>query len=117
MRILHAMECTIGGTRRHLVDVARGQLERGHQLALAVACLREPRFQADLEDLARRGARVFEIPMLRSISPWSDARHLGAVRAALRAFEPEIVHTHSSKAGVLGRVASLLEQRGTRIHT
>ncbi|HTF90438.1 MAG TPA: glycosyltransferase [Planctomycetota bacterium] len=117
MRILHAMECTIGGTRRHLVDVVRGQLERGHPVALAVACLREPRFRADLEDLQRRGARVFEIPMLRSISPWRDAKHLGEVRRALRAFEPDVVHTHSSKAGVLGRLASLLEHRGARIHT
>jgi len=111
------MECTIGGTRRHLVDVVRGQLERGHPVALAVACLREPRFRADLEDLQRRGARVFEIPMLRSISPWRDAKHLGEVRRALRAFEPDVVHTHSSKAGVLGRLASLLEHRGARIHT
>ncbi len=111
------MECTIGGTRRHLVDVARGQLERGHQIALAVSCEREPRFRRDLEELARLGARVFEIPMLRTISPLRDARHMRDLRASLREFEPEIVHTHSSKAGVLGRVASLLEGRGTRVHT
>ena len=111
------MECTIGGTRRHLVDVARGQLERGHQVALAVSCEREPRFRPDLEELARLGARVFEIPMLRTISPLRDARHLRELRGRLREFEPEIVHTHSSKAGVLGRQASILEARGTRVHT
>ena len=117
MRILHAMESTIGGTRRHLVDVTRGQLQRGHQVALAVSCEREPRFRGDLADLARRGAQVFEVPMRRAISPLDDARRLRELRRALASFAPEIVHTHSSKAGFLGRVASLLEGRGVRIHS
>ncbi len=117
MRILHAMECTIGGTRRHIVDVARGQLERGHQVALAVACEREPRFREDLAALAREGAVVFEIPMLREVSPARDFRHLRELRGRLRDFEPEIVHTHSSKAGVLGRLASIATGMGARVHT
>jgi glycosyltransferase involved in cell wall biosynthesis len=117
VRILHAMECTIGGTRRHLVDVARGQLELGHKLALAVSCEREPRFRADLELLAKAGAVVFEIPMRREISPRRDLRHLRELRARLKEFAPDIVHTHSSKAGVLGRVASLQEECGVRVHT
>src|SRR5688572_29962613 len=111
------MECTIGGTRRHLVDVARGQLARGHEVALAVSCEREPRFREDLRSLSAAGARVFEIPMVRRISPALDRRHLRELRLRLREYAPEVVHTHSSKAGVLGRLASIFEERGTRIHT
>ncbi len=117
MRILHAMECTIGGARRHLVDVASGQLARGHEVALAVACEREPRFRKDLDVLQQAGATLFEIPMLRQIAPWRDARQMFEIRRCLREYSPEIVHTHSSKAGVLGRVASLLEHSGVRVHT
>lgn len=111
------MECTIGGARRHLIDVAGGQLELGHQVALAVSCEREPKFRADLAQLAGKGASVFEIPMLRQISPLRDLRQLRELRSRLREFAPDIVHTHSSKAGVLGRVASLQEELGVRVHT
>jgi len=111
------MECTIGGARRHLVDVASGQLELGHQVGLAVSCEREPKFRADLARLAAAGACVFEIPMLRRISPRRDLKHLREMRARLLEYAPEIVHTHSSKAGVLGRVASLQEDVGVRVHT
>lgn len=111
------MECTIGGTRRHLVDVTRGQLELGHQVGLAVSCQREPRFREDLAQLAGAGASVFEVPMLREISPRSDLRQLRALRRLLRDYAPDIVHTHSSKAGALGRVGSLLEEVGVRVHT
>ena len=117
MRILHAMECTIGGTRRHLVDVARGQLARGHQVALAVSCEREPRFREDLARLTAEGASVFEIPMVRAISPRADARHQRELARVLGTWRPEVVHTHGSKAGALGRMASLLSGVGVRIHT
>ena len=111
------MECTVGGTRRHLVDVVRGQLARGHEVALAVSCERDAEFRRELEALAGEGVVVFEIPMLRSISPWLDFRHLAELRRRLRDYAPQIVHTHSSKAGVLGRLASLLEDCGARVHT
>lgn len=117
MRILHAMECTIGGTRRHLVDVARGQLARGHEVGLAVSCEREPRFRADLQGLSAAGAQVFEVPMVRPIAPFADLAHQRTLGRILRAWRPQIVHTHASKAGALGRCASLLEDIGTRVHT
>ncbi|MCA9015130.1 MAG: glycosyltransferase family 1 protein, partial [Planctomycetaceae bacterium] len=44
------------------------------------------------------------IPHLtRSISPLNDWRAYRELIAALRDFQPELVHTHSSKAGILGR--------------
>jgi len=116
-RVLHVMECTIGGTRRHLVDVAQGLLERGIDLHLAVAVERAPDFRADLERLARRGCGVHELAMVRELSPGRDARHLLALERLLARLAPDVVHTHSSKAGVLGRLASLATGIGRRVHT
>ncbi|MCY2958605.1 MAG: glycosyltransferase [Planctomycetota bacterium] len=117
MRVLHVMECTIGGTRRHLVDAAAGQRLIGIDVAIAVSTLRDPDFERDLARLEGLGVRVHRVPMVRSLSPRADARDLSALRGVLRREDPDVVHTHSSKGGALGRLASVLEDRGARVHT
>jgi len=117
LRVLLAMECTIGGTRRHLRDLAQGLRAKGVEVDLAVAAEREPGFRADLAELARAGCGVHELPMRRAISPRLDARHFGELTRLLRELRPDVVHTHSSKAGVLGRLASLRAGVGARVHT
>jgi len=117
LRVLQVMESTIGGTRRHITDLADGLLERRVDLHLVVSTERQPDFKDDLERLAARGAVVHELPMVRSISPGRDARHLLQISRLLRRVRPDILHTHSSKAGVLGRIASETTGIGTRIHT
>lgn len=117
LRVLHVMEATIGGTRRHLRDVAALQAESGCDVTVVASAEREPAFRADLAALSARGVRVHELPMVREIAPWQDARHVRALAQLLRELAPDVVHTHSSKAGVLGRVASLWSGRGKRVHT
>src|SRR5688500_5708732 len=101
------MEATIDNSRRHLVNVARGQTQRGLDAHLAVSAEREPRFREDLHALATEDVNVMEVPMVRELRPGTDMRHLRALTALARERAPDIVHTHSSKAGVLGRLASL----------
>ena len=117
MHVLHVMEATIGGTRRHLVDVARGQREAGHRVSLVVSTLRDPGFCADLEALEGIGVEVIRVPMVRAIRPARDLVHLRRIKGTLEETRPDIVHTHSSKAGVLGRRASLSTGIGARVHT
>lgn len=117
LRVMQVMECTIGGTRRHITDLSQGLLERGVELQLVVSAERQPDFRDDLAQLAMRGAVVHEIPMVRSISPGRDARQLLQISRLMRRLRPDVVHTHSSKAGVLGRIASETTGVGARVHT
>lgn len=117
LRVLQVMESTIGGTRRHITDLSHGLIERGVDLHLCVSAERQPDFRDDLAELARLGATVHELPMMRAVSPGRDAKHLMAISRLLRRVQPDLVHTHSSKAGVLGRIASESTGIGTRIHT
>ncbi|MBS3762906.1 MAG: glycosyltransferase family 4 protein [Planctomycetes bacterium] len=66
----------------------------------------------------KSGIRTVVIPeMRRAISPWRDSVSLGKILEYLRVKEPDIVHTHSSKAGVLGRLAAHFARVPVVIHT
>jgi len=111
------MEATIGGTRRHLVDVARGLKGRGVDVHVAAATLRDPGFPKELDALEQEGVDVYRIQMVRPVSPLRDYGDYRRLCKLLRELRPDIVHTHSSKAGVLGRRASLSTGIGQRVHT
>ncbi|AWS45259.1 glycosyltransferase [Streptosporangium sp. 'caverna'] len=62
--------------------------------------------------------RVHRVPGLgRSVRPADDYRALSCLIKAMRTFRPHIVHTRTTKAGALGRVASRLSGVGSaRVH-
>ena len=54
----------------------------------------------------------------RSISPRADLGAFFQVVREIRAFQPDIIHTHTAKAGVIGRLASLVSGHSSvRVHT
>jgi glycosyltransferase involved in cell wall biosynthesis len=111
------MESTIGGTRRHITDTAKGLAGRGLDVHIVVSAERQPEFREDFARLEAAGVTVHELAMERAIRPGLDARHVVALRRLIRWLRPEIVHTHSSKAGVLGRVAARMAGPAHRVHT
>jgi glycosyltransferase involved in cell wall biosynthesis len=77
--------------------------------------------EASLEDSVRaRGASLAQVPGLRpEVRPHDDLRALASLVRAVRRLRPDIVHTHTAKAGMLGRLAAVLA-RGPRpvvVHT
>ena len=74
-----------------------------------------------LEDAVRaRGVAMARVPGLSpELRPHDDARALGSLVRAIRRLRPDILHTHTAKAGMLGRAAALLagEPRPIIIHT
>lgn len=91
-----------GGAQRHLFDLATG-LDPA-RFDVAVACAPDGALVDRLRD---RGVTV--IPMdafQREVSPGQDASALGAVLELIRSLKTDLVHSHSSKAGFLGRLAA-----------
>ena len=117
MRVLQVMECTIGGTRRHLRDLVHGLLLRGIEVEVACAALREPRMVEDMQAMRAAGAQVHAIPMVRPISPLRDAWHALRLAGVVLDRRFDVIHTHSSKAGALGRADGLLCSGAVRVHT
>lgn len=53
----------------------------------------------------------------RSISPWREVLGFASLLRIIRAEQPDVVHTHMAKAGVLGRIAAWICRVPIRIHT
>src|SRR5581483_4023722 len=64
------------------------------------------------------GSRLVKVPGLgRRISARDDARALGALVSLIRRERPDVVHTHTAKAGALGRIAARLARVPVVVHT
>lgn len=101
----------VGGPAHH-VSILGGRLdERGYETLLVTG--RIGAGEASAQQLAEeRGARVQVIDRLApEIRPWDDLRALIALVRIVRRFRPQIVHTHTAKAGFIGRWAAVLAGR------
>jgi glycosyltransferase involved in cell wall biosynthesis len=91
----------IGGAQKHVADLI-GDLR--HDFSIAAAIGGGGYLPQSLQAL---GVPVYELRhMAHSISPAADARAIRELLAVMRAYQPELVHVHSSKAGLLGRIAA-----------
>ena len=118
IRIAHVLEATAGGTRQYLMDVCLGLPGERFAQTAVVSCERSPAFRNDIETLQQAGVAVHEVPMTREVSPLRDLRALLALRRYFRAHQFDIIHCHSSKAGMLGRIAAwLARSRAVRIYS
>jgi glycosyltransferase involved in cell wall biosynthesis len=100
------VEAALAGVGRHVLDLCERLPARGHGVQLIYSPLRAD--AAFCRRVARiEGVRVVEIAMRRGPS-LSDVAAIRAVRRHLRTEEPfDVLHTHSTKAGVVGRLASV----------
>ena len=96
--ILHVSQPTEGGVCRCVLELAADQLERGWEVAVA-----SPGGELEHE-AGELGARHLTWEAGRSPGPGTAAETLRLRRLIARA-EPTLVHLHSSKAGVAGRLA------------
>jgi glycosyltransferase involved in cell wall biosynthesis len=106
MNILHIFRAPLGGLFRHVVDLARGQVERGHRVGLVVDNLtgnvRAKEVFTGLAPLLALGLTM--TPMPRQLSPLDlpATVHVGlrARRAAA-----DVLHGHGAKGGAYVRLA------------
>lgn len=105
MRIIYIITLPdLGGAQVHLLTVASEMAARGHDVSVAVGregWLTERLREAGIET-------VLVADLVREISPWRDIRAVLAIRRLLLERRPDLVHCHSSKAGIVGRLAAWL---------
>lgn len=114
MRVLLVTEPSGGGSGRHVVDLAKSLLERGHEVCLVYSPTRaEARFEAEVAALGLW--RLERLAMARAVGP-GDLKSAMQLRDLIRRHGPfDVVHAHSSKAGALVRVVA--PARSARVYT
>lgn len=97
----------VGGPAIQAVSLT-GLFSRGPYTSLLV-CGQVGSHEGDMTYLAEEyGVSPRIIPELgREISPFGDLRALAALRRIIQEYRPRIIHTHTAKAGTLGRLAAI----------
>lgn len=92
----------VGGATVHVRDMARALREHGHQASVLIGGDGEA-----VHEISRHSIPCRTLSQLtRSIHPVRDLAALAQVLHALRDLRPDLVSTHTAKAGWLGRLAS-----------
>ncbi len=107
----------IGGPAIQAISLSKELSSQGFECRLLTGVV-EPD-EGDLTSEAfQEGIKIFIIPSLsREISFIKDIRAFWGLLGELRKWRPDILHTHTAKAGTLGRLAGLLARIPVRVHT
>ncbi|HET6251391.1 MAG TPA: glycosyltransferase family 4 protein [Tepidisphaeraceae bacterium] len=118
MKIVHIItRLIVGGAQENTLLSCEGQHDLGHHVTLITGPALGPEGSL-MQRASSHGYRVETIDaMRRSILPLKDWRIYRQLIRRLREIKPDVVHTHSSKAGIIGRWAAHAAGVPVIIHT
>ena len=113
-RIVHVITRLLqGGAEENTIATCLHQARAGHSVTL-IHGETNPAWQRKIGSKVK----LIEVPSLQQpISPFNDLAAILGIRRVLRALKPDIVHTHQSKAGIVGRIAAALARTPLIVHT
>lgn len=120
LRIVHVLRAPVGGLFRHVLDLTREQIARGHAVGLIADQLtggmRGEALLAELEPRLALG--LTRLPIRRAPS-FGDIPALFEISRRLAQLDPDVVHGHGSKGGFFARVGGppFAPIRGVRCYT
>lgn len=113
MLIVHVFRAPVGGLFRHVIDLAKEQAARGHQVGVfcdeTFAGERNERLLEDLKGHLALG--LVRVPMQRN-PHWTDITALRRLSAFARSSGAEVLHGHGSKGGLYARLSATIGGKG-----
>jgi len=97
----------VGGSQENTILSCEGQVDAGHEVSLVYGPIFGP--EGSLRERAQKccGIELIETPnLVRQLAPIRDYRCYSDLKRLIKAWKPDVVHTHSSKAGIIGRAAA-----------
>lgn len=114
LRVIARMN--VGGPAWQVSVLTRGLTEPEFHTQLVCGTVEAG--EADFLELRDPNLPVTRLASLgRSVKLWGDLKALVDLVRLMRRFRPDIVHTHTAKAGVLGRLAAVVARVPVRVHT
>ncbi len=119
MRVAHVItRLILGGAQENTILTCHDLLRlHGDEVLLVTGPGIGPEGSLEAEARHRHIPMTVLPAMRRTIHPWRDARSFQGILHALRRFRPDVVHTHSGKAGLLGRLAAARLHVPAIVHT
>jgi glycosyltransferase involved in cell wall biosynthesis len=112
LSIVHVIaRLNVGGAALHVLQLAHEQLRRGHDVVVVAGTLAAG--EESMEYVADElGVHLVRLPVLqRELSPRADPAAIFALRRIIRQRRPDVLHTHTAKAGATGRLAAVASGR------
>lgn len=101
-KILHIVEAMGGGVFTYIVDLSN-ELVNEYEIYIAFAV--RPQTPIDYEDYFDERIHLIEVKNFeRAINPIKDINALFEIKGIVKKINPDLIHLHSSKAGVIGRL-------------
>jgi glycosyltransferase involved in cell wall biosynthesis len=119
MRVIHVItRLIVGGAQENTVASVQGlALKPGVSVTLFSGLTSGPEGSLE-ESFSATPERLVYIPeLVRPVHPWNDILALLKLTRRFRKCRPDIVHTHSGKAGIVGRLAAHRAGIGCIVHT
>jgi len=102
-KILYVVEAMGGGVFTYIVDLAN---ELVHEYDMHIAYAVRPQTPSNYKEYFDPRIHLIEVKNFgRSINPTKDLKALREIKKIEKEIKPDIIHLHSSKAGVIGRIA------------
>src|ERR1017187_912272 len=117
LNILHVFRSPVGGLFRHVIDLARQQIARGHRVGLiADSSTGGPHADEVFRELTPQLALgLTRLPMQRNPYP-GDLLTLAKVMRQIKKYGADVLHGHGAKGGAYARLA-LTRKRAVRAYT
>jgi len=107
LRIVHVItRLILGGAQENTLITCRLLAERGHDVTLITGPALGPEGQLFDQTRGQKYRTIVLDEMRRAILPLKDYASYLKIKELLRQMQPDIVHTHSAKAGIVGRFAA-----------
>ncbi|WP_270428180.1 glycosyltransferase family 4 protein [Fusobacterium mortiferum] len=101
-KIIHICQSAIGGTVEY-IDLLVSNLDKNEYENIVIC----PSYGNLKSRMDKRNIKTYVVEMEREISPLKDIKDTLIIRKILKKEKPDTVYLHSSKAGALGRLASI----------
>ena len=114
MKIVHIItRLILGGAQENTLITCKLLAERGHDVTLITGPALGPEGELLQQTRNQKYKTIVINSLRRQINPFYDIPAYLAIKKCLKEIQPDIVHTHSAKAGILGRFAA----HSLRTHT